>query len=76
MYLQHKFGLLPVANGQFQFFKMRPSNFPTIRIAQLAAVYHQHQSLFSKLMNFTTLEEFYKLFNVRVHEFWETHYSI
>ena len=74
LYLQHTFGLLPVANGQFQFFKMRPSNFPTIRIAQLAAIYHQHQSLFSLLMNFTTLEEFYKLFNVRVHPFWETHY--
>jgi hypothetical protein len=74
-YLQHKFNLLPVANGQFQFFKMRPSNFPTIRIAQIAAVYHQYQSLFSQLMNFTKLEEFYQLFDVRLDEYWNTHYS-
>jgi len=74
-YLQHKFRLLPLANGQFQFFKMRPSNFPTIRIAQLVGVYHQHQSLFSKLMSFSRLEEFYAVFNVSVNEFWQTHYT-
>ncbi|MBL4642642.1 MAG: DUF2851 family protein [Flavobacteriaceae bacterium] len=74
-YLQHKFCLLPIANGQFQFFKIRPSNFPTIRIAQIAAVYHQNQGLFSKLMNFTRLEEFYGVFNVSINEFWQTHYT-
>lgn len=74
-YLKHKFSLLPIANGQFQFFKMRPSNFPTIRIAQIGGVYHQHQSLFSKLINFTRLEEFYTLFNVSLNEFWQTHYT-
>ena len=74
-YLQHKFGLLPIANGQFQFFKMRPSNFPTIRIAQIVVIYHQYQSLFSKLMHFTKLEEFYKLFDVLLNAFWQTHYT-
>ena len=74
-YLKHKFNFFSITNGQFQFFKMRPSNFPTIRIAQIAAVYHQNQSLFSQLMNFTKLEEFYKLFDVRLDEYWNTHYN-
>ena len=74
-YLKHKYNVLPIANEQFQFFRMRPTNFPTIRIAQIAAVYHQHQSLFSKLMSFTKLEEFYDLFNVPLNEFWKTHYT-
>jgi hypothetical protein len=74
-YLKHKHNVLPISNEQFQFFRMRPTNFPTIRIAQIAAVYHQHQSLFSKLMSFTKLEEFYNLFNVPLSEFWKTHYT-
>ncbi len=74
-YLQHKFGLFPIANSQFQFFKMRPNNFPTIRIAQVAVVYQKYQSLFSKLMHFTRLEEFYELFDIVLNEFWETHYT-
>ena len=54
---------------------MRPSNFPTIRIAQVSAIYHQYQNLFSQLMNFTKLEEYYILFNVVLGEFWMTHYT-
>jgi len=74
-YLKQKYSLVSVANGQFQFFKMRPSNFPTIRIAQIVAMYHRHQSLFSKLMSFTRLEEFYELFHVLLNEYWQTHYT-
>jgi len=74
-YLQHKFKLLPMSNAQFQFFKMRPNNFPTIRIAQVVGVYHQHQSLFSKLMNIRSIEECYPLFNVSLNQFWQTHYT-
>ncbi|MFT4575590.1 MAG: hypothetical protein ACI9SI_000500 [Polaribacter sp.] len=74
-FLKHKYTLKSINEKQFQFFKMRPSNFPTIRIAQLGAIYHQNQSLFSKLMNFTKLEEFYALFNVSLNEFWQTHYT-
>jgi hypothetical protein len=54
---------------------MRPQNFPTIRIAQLASLMFTHQNLFSKLMNCNKKEDFYTLFNFEIQEFWKTHYT-
>ena len=74
-YLKHKYKIQAMPNKRFQLFKIRPSNFPTIRIAQICAIYHEYQNLFSQLINFTRLEEFYKLFDVRLHAYWKTHYT-
>lgn len=74
-YLKHKFSLHSMQKNTFHFFRMRPNNFPTIRIAQLAALFCTHQNLFSKLMNITKKEEFYSLFSTGVNEFWKTHYT-
>lgn len=74
-YLQSKYQLKPIRKEQFQFFRMRPTNFPTIRIAQLASLYHMHQHLFSELMNFTTVKAYYKFFSVHLPGFWATHYT-
>ncbi|WP_299061597.1 DUF2851 family protein [uncultured Polaribacter sp.] len=74
-YLKHKYNLHPIANGQFSFFRMRPPNFPTIRIAQLVGLYHLHQNLFSKILKIETLKGFYELFEVTINPFWKTHYT-
>ncbi|WP_284651397.1 DUF2851 family protein [Flavobacterium terrisoli] len=58
-----------------QFFKHRPDNFPTIRLAQLAMLYHKQQNLFSKVVATHSLEDFYKLFDVGVSPYWQTHYQ-
>ena len=74
-YLQHKHHLQPIVNMQFSFFRMRPPNFPTIRISQLISLYHLHQNLFSKMMQIETLNGFYELFEITVNPFWKTHYT-
>ncbi|CAM1366303.1 conserved hypothetical protein [Tenacibaculum sediminilitoris] len=74
-YIQHKQKLQPIAKHTFQFFRMRPSNFPTIRIAQLVALYVKCQNLFSRLIDISRLEEFYNLLSVEVNDFWKTHYT-
>jgi hypothetical protein len=74
-YLNHKYNLQPIANRQFSFFRMRPNNFPTIRIAQLVSLYHLHQNLFSKLIMVSKVEDFYSLFSITISEFWQTHYT-
>lgn len=74
-YLKHKYKLQPISKNNFQFFRMRPQNFPTIRIAQLAALFFAHQNLFSKLMNISKKEDVYKLFSFDIQEFWKTHYT-
>ena len=74
-YLLKKHNLQANMKSQFQFFRLRPNNFPTIRIAQLAALLNQHQNLFSKITTTTQLKDYYKLFDISITEFWKTHYS-
>lgn len=74
-YLKHKYNLHPIANKQFSFFRMRPNNFPTIRIAQLVSLFYKYQNLFSLLMKAEKLTDFYTLFSVEIHDFWKTHYT-
>jgi len=74
-YLQHKYKLKPIRKNRFQFFRMRPNNFPTIRIAQLGALYFKHQHLFSQILEVSRLKDFYMLFSVEVNDFWKTHYT-
>ena len=58
-----------------QFFRLRPINFPTIRISQLASLYSLQQNLFSKCIEKESLKEYYDLFSVTTSEFWNTHYT-
>ena len=74
-YLKKKYHLTALFKGQFSFFRLRPSNFPTIRLAQLAALYSERNVLFSDLMKFTTLQQFYNFFNVTTADYWETHFA-
>ena len=74
-YIRHKYRLEPVAKHRFQFFRMRPNNFPTIRIAQLIALYNKYQNLFSRLIDVNKVESFYDLFTGEVNDFWKTHYT-
>ena len=74
-FLKVKFQLTPISNGQIKFFRLRPNNFPTIRLSQLAMVYHRHQNLFSKIMETEDIKEFYELFDLATSNYWETHYT-
>jgi hypothetical protein len=74
-YLTVKFKVAPISKGEVQFFRLRPNNFPTIRLSQLAFLFNKNQNLFSKIIEINSLETFYKLFEVTTLPFWETHYT-
>ncbi len=74
-FIKHKFKLKPMLNNQFSFFRMRPNNFPTIRIAQLVALFSKEKNLFSKIIESNKLGDFYDLFKVEMNAFWQTHYN-
>jgi hypothetical protein len=74
-YLQKKYHLTFITKPQFQFFRLRPYNFPTVRLAQLAALLYHRQNLFSKIMAVKSLKGFYALFDIAVSPYWKTHYS-
>ena len=74
-YLKVKFNLTPISIGQVQFFRLRPNNFPTIRLSQLALLYHNYPNLFSKIIEIQSINEYYELLNVSTSPFWESHYT-
>ena len=74
-FLLHKYQLESKLLGQVQFFKHRPDNFPTIRLSQLANLYHLHQNLFSKISTIDTIDKAYDLFQVGPSFYWENHYQ-
>lgn len=73
-YICHKYQLPIVYIDALQFFKHRPDNFPTIRLSQLAQLYHKHQNLFSKITQGASVQDIYNIFEVQVSSYWKTHY--
>ncbi len=74
-YIVLKYKLKKPAIAPIQFFKHRPDNFPTIRLAQLAMVFHLHSNLFSKIIEAKTIDEIYRVFTVSVSDYWKSHYN-
>lgn len=74
-FLSQKFSLTNDNVMLLQFFRLRPPNFPTIRLSQLAMLYHQHRNLFAKIMTAKNIDALYDLFQVGTSEFWNTHYT-
>lgn len=73
-YQQKKYKLSPVT-APVHFLRMRPGNFPTIRLAQLAVLIHQSASLFTKIREAESLEELKNWFDVTANDYWHYHYS-
>jgi len=73
-FLLHKYQMSKANYEQVQFFKHRPDNFPTIRLSQLANLYHIHQNLFSEIITVTSVKSIYALFQVSASVYWQNHY--
>ncbi|WP_106831963.1 DUF2851 family protein [Parabacteroides pacaensis] len=73
-FLQHKFNLHSLDSSQCKSLRIRPANFPHIKLAQLAALWLQEEFLFSAVLNQKGTEELRNLFRVTPSLYWETHY--
>lgn len=74
-YLLNKYQLNRNYVEQVQFFKHRPDNFPTVRLSQLANLYHKHQNLFSKIITLRSVKDVYQLLNISTGLYWQNHYQ-
>ncbi len=73
-FLYQKYGLSGIELHTWKFMRLRPINFPTVRIAQLAMLIHHSSALFSQILETENLEELRKLFDVKASEYWDNHY--
>ncbi|MFI5130242.1 MAG: DUF2851 family protein [Chitinophagales bacterium] len=72
-FLQGKYKIVPIGTP-VHFLRMRPGNFPTVRLAQLAMLVHQTAHLFSKIKDATSVNEVKKWFDVTANDYWHYHY--
>lgn len=73
-HLRKKYKLKPIPAELWKFMRMRPVNFPTIRIAQFAALVHRSVHLFSQIIESHTVADIRPLLDVKASEYWDTHY--
>lgn len=73
VFLQKKYGLKK-AHAPIYFLRMRPANFPTIRLAQLAALVHESHHLFSQVKEESRIETIKKILKVTANDYWHYHY--
>ena len=73
LFLQKKYNLQKVEASMI-FLRMRPSNFPTVRLAQLAMLVHNSLHLFSKIKESSDLKSIKQLLEVTANDYWHYHY--
>ncbi len=73
-FLRHKYQLQPIATTHWKFMRMRPANFPTIRLAQFATLLFRSGQLFSKMLVAQNLREIENALVVELSNYWQTHY--
>lgn len=73
-FLSNKFSLHTPEHTTFKFLRMRPSGFPTIRLAQFASLLHHNEHLFSRTLNNLNIKSLREIFNIEASSYWQTHY--
>ena len=73
-FLAHKYKLKPIPKNMWKLLRMRPSNFPTIRLAQIAALICKTPSIFGQLTDLQNLEQLKMLFECEINPYWVDHY--
>ena len=75
LYLSHKFQLQPMDVNMWRFLRLRPQNFPHIRLSQLVTLYVEHRTELSRLLECETTKDLQKMLQTHVTPYWETHYT-
>ena len=75
LFLQKKYDLKPLSSDLWKFLRLRPSNFPTVRLIQFAKLLHQNNFSLSCISEESTFENIYKLLMVKPSSYWDTHFK-
>lgn len=74
-YLKRKYKLMPIRENHWNYLRLRPQNFPCLRLAQVCEIFHNVPQLFQKIMMSENIQNYYKILQFTPHPYWETHYS-
>lgn len=74
-FLKNKFNLQPLDPKLWRFGRLRPQNFPYVRLSQLARLFSERNVNFSQLLETKSIDDLRNLFRVGVTDYWRTHYA-
>lgn len=74
LFLKKKYQLHSNEPSSFKLMRMRPGNFPTLRLAQLAALIYKSHHLFALIIELKDVKDIIELFKVEASNYWQTHY--
>lgn len=74
-FLKNKFRMEPIDHNQWKLLRLRPQNFPQIRMSQLVTLFYNRKSNLSRLLDCKTVAEMTELFATQVTDYWQTHYT-
>lgn len=74
-FLRKKFALRPYKGPAFKFMRMRPYGFPSMRMAQFAALLHKTEHLLRQVIESEGLDDLYALFDCAATDYWKTRFS-
>jgi hypothetical protein len=72
--LSVKYSLRSIPGWIWKFNRLRPANFPTVRISQLSSMISVAGGLFSRIMEATNIEDLRELFKAEASTYWDEHY--
>lgn len=75
-FLKAKYKLKSIDPHLWKFLRIRPANFPTIRISQFAHLIYKSSHLFSKIIKESDTKKIMQLFNIEASIYWQTHYTL
>lgn len=68
-----KYHLKPI-HTTLKFFRLRPANYPTVRLSQLSMLYHKNPLLFAEILLAKSKQEITALFEVKAAGYWDDHH--
>lgn len=74
-YLAHKYSLTPIDFHLWRFLRLRPQNFPHIRISQLANLYYHRKASLSRIIDCKDVKAAKEMLATEVTEYWQNHYA-
>jgi hypothetical protein len=73
-YLKELYQLNPIPKNLWRFHRLRPSNFPSLRLAQYARFLANYANRFMSFLDIQDLQEFYKISDINIPAYWHSHY--
>lgn len=75
LYLAHKFSLQPMNFHEWRFLRLRPQNFPHVRLSQLARLYCERRASLSQIVECNNISQVFDALSTSATPYWQTHYT-